>query len=200
MGDYRAMNKETRAIVLGLFVVVIFALGLAYWRGPSRDFHRIRGFRVEVKKKDGDETRKLSVHVPVALIAQLTRLAHIDDALDGDIRTAWDKSDVTPRQILDAADASTPEKPGIIKKDDQTIEVRADGEAILIDVHDDWDKRVHIRLPRSLVEVFSADHPMSVRDLIRHLDELDPGDLVTIRDRDDEITITAEPRRGLRIS
>ena len=95
---------------------------------------------------------------------------------------------------------STPDKPGIIKKDDQTIEVRSDGDAILIDVHDDWDKRVHIRLPRSLVEVFSSDHPMSARDLIRHLDELDPGDLVTIRDRDDEITITAEPRRGLRIS
>ena len=194
------MNKETRAIVLGLFVVVVFALGLAYWRGPARDFHRIRGFRVEVKKTDGNETRKFSVHVPVALIAQLTRLAHIEDTLDGDIRTAWDESDVTPRQILDAADGSTPDKPGIIKKDDETIEVRADGDAILIDVHDDWDKRVHIRLPRSLVEVFSSDHPMSARDLIRHLDELDPGDLVTIRDRDDEITITAEPRRGLRIS
>ncbi len=194
------MNKETRAIVLGLFVVVVFALGLAFWRGPARDFHRIRGFRVEVKKTEGDETRKFSVHVPVALIAQLTRLAHIDDALDGDIRTAWDKSDVTPRQILDAADASTPEKPGIIQKDDQTIEVRSDGDAIQIDVKDDWDKRVHIRLPRSLVEVFSADHPISARDLLRHLDELDPGDLVTIRDRDDEITITAEPRRGLRIS
>ena len=194
------MNKETRAIVLGLFVVVVFALGLAYWRGPARDFHRIRGFRVEVKKTDGDETRKFSVHVPVALIAQLARLAHIEDTLDGDIRTAWDESDVTPRQILDAADASTPDKPGIIKKDDETIEVRADGDAILFDVHDDWDKRVHIRLPRSLVEVFSSDHPMSARDLLRHLDELDPGDLVTIRDRDDEITITAEPRRGLRIS
>ncbi len=37
---------------------------------------------------------------------------------------------------------------------------------------------------------------MSTRDLLRHLDELDPGDLVTIRDRDDEITITAEPRKG----
>jgi hypothetical protein len=200
MGDLREMNKEVRAIVLGLFVVVIFALGLAYWRGPARDFHRIRGFRVEVKKTEGDETRKFSVHVPVALIAQLTRLAHIDDAIDGDIRTAWDKHDVTPRQILDAADASTPEKPGIIQKDDQTIEVRSDGNAIQIDVKDEWDKRVHIRLPRSLVEVFSADHPMSARDLIRHLDELDPGEIVTIRDRDDEITITAEPRRGLRIS
>jgi hypothetical protein len=194
------MNKEVKAVVLGLLVVVVFALGLAFWRRPAREFHRIKGFKVEVKKKDGDETRKLSIHVPVALLAQLTRLARIDDALDGDIRAAWDKSDVTPRQILDAADQSTAEKPGIIRHDDSTIEVRAEGESILIDVRDDWDQKVHIRLPRYLVEVFSDDHPMSTRDLLRHLDELNPGDLVTIRDRDDEITITAEPRKGLRIS
>ncbi len=180
MGDLRAMNKEVRAVVLGLFVVVIFALGLAFWRGPSRDFHRIKGFRVEVKKTDGDETRKFSVHVPVSLLAQLTRLANIDDALDGDIQMAWDKNDVTPRQILDAAEASTPEKPGIIQHDDSTIEVRAEGKTILIDVRDDWDQKVHIELPRYLLEVFSDDHPMSARDLLRRLDELEPR-----RPRDD---------------
>lgn len=194
------MNKEVRAVVLGLFVVVVFALGLAFWRGPSRDFHRIKGFRVEVKKTDGDETRRFSVHVPVSLLAQLTRLARIDDTLDGDIKMAWDESDITPRQILDAADASTPEKPGIIQHEDSTIEVRSEGGTILIDVRDDWDQKVHIQLPRTLVEVFSDDRPMSTRDLLRHLDELDPGDLVTIRDRDDEITITAEPKKGLQIS
>lgn len=194
------MNKEVRAIVLGLFVVVLFALGLAYWKGPARDFHRIKGFRVEVQKKDGDETRKLSIHVPVALLAQLTRLAHIDDALDGDLRTAWDKGDVTPRQILDAADASTAEKPGLIEKDGTTLEVRGEGDSILIDVRDDWDQKVHIQVPRHLVEIFSEDQPMSVRDLMRSLDELNPGDRVTIRDRDDEITITAEARKGLQAS
>jgi len=194
------MNKEVRAVVLGLFVVVIFAIGLAFWRGPSRDFHRIKGFRVEVKKTDGDETRKFSVHVPVSLLAQLTRLANIDDALEGDVRAAWDDSDVTPREILDAADASTPEKPGVIQHDDSTIEVRSAGNTILIDVRDDWDEKVHIEVPRYLVEVFSDDQPMSARDLLRRLDELNPGDIVTIRDRDDEITITAEPKKGLQIS
>ena len=195
------MNKETRAIVVGLFVVVVFALALAAWRGPSREFRRIKGFKVEVRTKDGDETRRLSVNVPVSLLAQLTRLAHIDDALDGDIRSAWDKSDITPRQLLDAADASTPEKPGLIERDDSKIEVRQQEDALLIDVHDDWDHNVHIRVPRSLVEAFSDDHPISTRDILHRLDELDPGDVVTIRDRDDEITITAQPRKGhLRIS
>ena len=128
------MNKETRAIVLGLFVVVVFALCLSAWRGPAREFRNIKGFQVEVKKTEGDETRAFHFTVPVALLAQLTRLAHIDDALDGDIRAAWDKGDITPRELLDAADESRPDKPSVIKNDDATIEVRQDGDAILVDV------------------------------------------------------------------
>ena len=41
--------------------------------------------------REGDETRAFHFTVPVSLLAQLTRLAHIDDALDGDIRAAWTK-------------------------------------------------------------------------------------------------------------
>lgn len=195
------MNKETRAVVLGLFVVVLFALGLSFWRGPARDFQKIRGFRVDVRTKDGDDTRKMSINVPVSLLAQLTRLARFDDALDGDIRTAWDKEEITPKQILDAADASAPDKPGLIETDEAKIEVRQDGGAILLDVRDDWEHDVHIRVPRSLIEVFADDRPISTRDILRRLDELDPGDVVTIRDKDDEITITAQPKkRGIHIS
>jgi hypothetical protein len=195
------MNKETRAIVLGLFVVVLFALGLSFWRGPARDFQKIRGFRVEVRTKEGDETRRMSFNVPIALVAQITRMAKIDDAIDGDVRAAWDKQEITPKQILEAADASTEEKPGMIEHEDTKVEVRRDGDAILLDVRDDWDKNVHIRVPRSLIEVFAEDRPISTRDILRRLDELDPGDVVTIRDRDDEITITAQPKkRGIHIS
>jgi hypothetical protein len=196
------MTKETRAIVLGLFVVVLVAIALAFWRRPASEFHRIRAFRVEVKKKDGGETRSFSFNVPVALLAQLTRLAHIEN-FESDMRAELEKSEITPRQILDAADESEegPDgKPGVIKKDEATIEVRKDGDALKIDVKDDWDKQVHIRVPRSLIEAFSDDRPFTVRDIIHRLDELDPGDVVTIRDRDDEVTITAVPRRGLRIS
>lgn len=195
------MSKEVRAVVFGLVVVVLAAIGLSFWRGPARDFHRIKGFRVEVKKKDGDETRRMAFHVPVALLAQLTRIAHFDESFDRDIRQAWDKKDITPRQILDAADQSDKDKPGIIRKDDATIEVRVDGDEILIDVKkDDSDENVHIGLPRHLLEVFAEDHPLSARDLIRRLDELNPGDPVTIRHGDDEVVITAEEKKGLKIS
>lgn len=195
------MSKEVRAVVFGLVVVVLAALAVSFWRGPAREFHRIRNFRVDVKKKDGDEIRRMSFNVPVTLLAQLTRIAHLDDAFDRDIRRAWDNNDITPREILDAADESDADKPGIIKKDDKTIEVRASGDQILIDVRDEPDDDVHIALPRYLVEVFAEDHPLSTRDLLHRLDELNPGDPVTIRHGDDEVVITAEPKKkGLQIS
>lgn len=193
------MTKEVRAVVLGLFVVVIAALALSFWRRPAAEFRRIRGFRVEVKKTDGGETRTVSFNVPVSLLAHLARLAHLE-SLGGDIRTDWGKGDVTPDQILGAADESAPGKPGVIKKDDSTIEVTADGAALVIDVKDEWDKNVHIRLPRTLVEALAGDHAISTREILRRLDELGPGDVVTIKDRDSEVTITAQPRRGRHIS
>jgi hypothetical protein len=198
------MSREIRAVVFGLVVVVIFAIGLALWRRPANEsFHRIRAFRVEVKKKDGGETRTMSFNVPVTLLAQMTRLAHIEN-FEADMHREFEKGEITPRQILDAADASEEGengKPGIIKKDDATIEVRKEGSAVRIDVKDDWDKHVRVRVPRSLIEAFSDDHPLSIRDVIHRLDELEPGDVVSIQDGDEgEVTITAVPRRHLRIS
>jgi hypothetical protein len=194
------MNKDVRAVVLGLFVIVVVAIGFAIWRRPSHEFQRIRGFKVEVRTTEGDETRKFNFTVPVSLLAQLTRLANLDDTLNGNIRAAWDDSEITPRQILDAADASTPEKPGTFEVDGHSVEVRGQDGRIVIDVKDDWDKEVHIAVPRHLVEVFADDEPLTTRELLRRLDELNPDDVVTIRDHEDEITIRAEARKRPRIS
>jgi hypothetical protein len=193
------MSKDLRAVVLGLVVVVMAAIALSLWRRPAAEFHRIRAFHVQIKKTDRGQTRSLSVNVPVSLLAQLARLAHLED-LGGDIGADWGKGHVTPRRILDAADESAPGKPGVLQDEDSTVEVAKDGDMLVIDVKDDWGKRVHIRLPRTLVEAISEDHPVSIREILRRLDELGPDDVVTIRDEDSEVTITALPRRGLRVS
>jgi hypothetical protein len=193
------MNRELRAVVLGLVVVVLVAVGISLWRRPAAEFRRIRGFRVQVKKTDGGETRTASFNVPVSLLAQLARLSHLED-LGGDIRSDWGKGHVTPRRILDAADESAPGKPGVIHEDESTVEVVADGDMLQIDVKDDWGKHVHVRLPRLLVETIAEDHPVSIREILRRLDELGPDDVVKIQDDDSEVTITALPRRHLRIS
>lgn len=200
MGELRRMNKDVRAVVLGLLVVVLVAMGFAMWRGPSQEFKKLKGFQVEVKKTEGDETRTFNFTVPVSLLAQLSRLARLDHKLDGDIRAAWDDADITPRQILDAADAATPDQPGVVEVDGHVVEVRSKDGSILIDVKDDWDRKVHIEIPRHLVEVFVDDEPLTTRELLRRLDELNPDDKVTIRDHEDEITIRAEARKRLKIS
>ena len=189
------MTKEARAVVLGLFVVVLIALALSLWRRPAAEFRRIKEFRVEFVEKDGDSTRRGSFRVPSGLVAGLAKLTPFSD-LKGDISAEWGHGDVTPRDILDAARQSKPGSPGVIKKDDATIEVLDDGTSLDIDIKDDWDKHVRVRLPRVLVEGFADDATLSTSDVLRRLDELEPGDVVRIEDRDSEITVTAVPRKS----
>jgi hypothetical protein len=193
------MTREVRAVVLGLIVVVLVALALARWNRPGREFSHIRGFRVEVREKDGDATRKVSFRVPVSLVARIASMMPLEK-IRTDMNADWGRGDVSVRDILDAAERSAPGKPGVIKKEDTTVEVLADGQALEIDVKDDWDKSVHVRLPRVLIEGLSDEHHLSTHEILRRLDEMGPGDVVIIKQRDNQVTITAEPRRGLHVS
>jgi hypothetical protein len=191
------MSRETRAVVLGLFVVVLIALALSWWRRPAAEFQKIQGFHVEVRGKDGNG----SFDVPSNFVARVAKLAHLDSII-GDAKSEWARGDVTPRDILDAAEQSSPDKPGVIQKGQDRIEVLADGDALEIDVKDEWDKHVHVRLPRAVVEAMAGDGRISTSEILRKLDELGPGDVVTIKANDGEVTITARPRRhrGIHIS
>jgi hypothetical protein len=186
--------KELRAIVLGLLVVVLVMIGISLWRRPSRELKHLRGFKVEIQKSEGGERRRhISFHVPISLIARLTTLVPFQD-FGGDFRTDWGHGDLSAKDILDAADRSAPGQPGEIKRDHNTITVAADGVALDIVVNDDCDKTVRMRIPRSLVESLSSEKSITPREILRKLDELGPGDVVVINDRDDQLTITAEPR------
>ena len=44
--------KETRAVVLGLAVVMIVVAMLAYWKRPAPEFTRVKGFKVEVQERE----------------------------------------------------------------------------------------------------------------------------------------------------
>jgi hypothetical protein len=185
--------REVRAVVIGLVIVVLGALALAWWRRPAPEFARIKGYRVDVREKEGDSTRRVSFTVPTNLIARIARFAPIED-IGGDLKAEWDDGELSARDVLDAADRSAPGSPGVIERDRKRIEVTANGPALEIVVKDDWDKTVRFRLPRSLVESFSGESNISPRDILKRLDELGPGEVVTIRDGNDEVTITAEPR------
>jgi hypothetical protein len=185
--------RETRAVVLGLLVVVLVAIAIAVWRRPARELRHLRGFKVEIQKSEGATRRHVSFHVPIALVARVASLVPMAD-WGRDFRSDWGDGEVTAQDILDAAGRSAPGKPGEITRDHNRIEVTADGSALEIVVKDDWDRTVQVRVPRSLVESLSSEKRISPREILRRLDELGPGDVVVIRDRDDEVTITAEPR------
>jgi hypothetical protein len=184
--------KEIRAIVFGLVVVILAAAALAFWRRPAPEFARVKGFKVEVKEREGDSTHRVTFSVPSSLVARVAKLSPIR-RFGGDIHAEWD-GDVTPRDILNAAAESAPGRPGIIKKDNNSIEVMAEGTALDIQIRDDWGKSVHIRVPRAIVESFSGDREITPKEILERIDELGPGDVVVVRDGDKEVTITAEPR------
>ena len=184
--------KELRAVVFGLVIVLLVAAALAFWRRPSPEFAHVKGFKVEVKEREGDSTHRVTFSVPSNLVARVAKLSPIR-RFGSDMHTSWE-GDITPREILDAAAGSAPGKPGVIKKNNNTIEVLAEGTALNIDIKDDWGKSVHLRVPRAIVESFSGDREITPREILRKIDELGPGDVVVVRDRDKEVTITAEPR------
>jgi hypothetical protein len=185
--------KELRAVVFGLLVLVLILVAIAVWRRPARELTHVRGFKIEIQKTEGRSRRHVSFHVPIALVARVASLVPISD-FGGDFRSDWNNHDLTARDLLDAADRSSPGKPGEIQRDHAKIEVTAEGRALEIVCTDEWDKTVRVRVPRALVESLSAEKNITPREILRRLDELGPGDIVVIRDRDDEVTITAEPR------
>jgi hypothetical protein len=190
--------KEVRAIVLGLVVVLLVAMGLAFWHRPAPEFTRIKEFHVEIKNRDGDATRRLKFTVPTNFISRIAHLSHLD-SVGGNIAKDWGNGDVSVQDILDAADKSAPGKPGVIEKGDSKIEVADESGTLAIDVRDSWDKHVHVRLPRSVIEGLSDERSISTSEILRRLDQLEPGDIVTIQDSDSEVTITAVPRKSHRL-
>ena len=184
--------KEIRAVVIGLVVVLLAAMAIGYWRRPGREFRRVRGYRVEISKNDGGSRRHVSFTVPMSLVARIATLAPVTDIGGG--RGDWNDSNVTARDILEAAKQSAPGHPGVISRDHNRLEVTADGPTLEIVAKDDWDKVVRIRVPRSLVEAFNGDARISPRDVLHKLDDMGPGDVVSIHDRDADVTITAQAR------
>ncbi|HKD11895.1 MAG TPA: hypothetical protein VKE50_07455 [Thermoanaerobaculia bacterium] len=185
--------KETRAVVLGVLIVVVVAIAVAVWRRPAHEFKRVRGYHVEIQKTENGSSKHLSFTVPMTLVARVATMVPFTD-LGSDIRNDWGNGDVTPRDILDAADRSSPGKPAEITRDHLRLQVSTEGNAIEIQIRDDWDRNVRVRVPRALVESLSGQKRLSPRDILQKLDEMGPGDVVVIKDRDDQVTITAQAR------
>jgi hypothetical protein len=191
--------KETRAVVLGLVVVALIALVWSFFRRPARGMRRVRSFHVEVHSRDEGRQANVSVRIPGFLAGKAIEMA--TDALGRDF-DEWrfedgDEHRVTPREILDAADRSEPGKPTAIDlgPHDAALEVSREGDTIRIVVTEHHGRRrTEITVPRTVVEGLSQSDRLSARELLARIDDLGPGEIVSIKTDDAEIRITAEPR------
>ena len=184
--------REIRAVVAGLVVVVVIAMLWALWQRPAKEFHKIRGYRVEIQKDEGGTRKQVRFTVPIVTVARLASFIPLD--FHGHWDSEWADGELTGRDLLDAAKDSAPGKPGVIERRGNRIEVMADGAALDISIKDDWGKNVRVRVPRSLVEGVSEGKGFSIKDVLKKLDELGPGDVVHVQDGDNEVTITAEAK------
>jgi hypothetical protein len=185
--------KETRAVILGLVVVMIVVAMIAYWRRPAPEFARVKSFKVEVQERENGSMHRVSFSIPSNLVARVAKLAPIE-RFGADINADWDDHDITPREILEAADRSEPGKPTVLEKNDKTVEVQGLGNIVEIRVHDSWGKNVQVRLPRAIIESVSGGRDISPKELLERIDELGPGDVIHVQDGDNRVTITAQPR------
>ena len=193
--------KETRAIVLGLVVVLVVALVWGFFRRPAPGMRRVRSFRVQIDGDRDGRRKHVSVRIPGFLVGKVSSLAsHAWD--EGDF-TVWDFSGeeghvrITPRDILDAADKSAPGKPVAIpirEGGDDRLEVSREGDVIHIVVFDHGRHDVEITAPRPLIAGLSQEKALSLRELLKRIDDLGPGELVTVTSEDATIRVTAEAR------
>ena len=201
-GGVRSLEmRETRAIVVGLVVVLVVALVWGFFRRPAPGMRRVRSFRVQIDGDRDGRRKHVSVRIPGFLVGKVSSLAsHAwdeNDFAEWDFNSDGDRIRITPRDILDAADKSEPGKPvpvPIREGGDDRLEVSRDGETVRIQVYDHGRHDVEISAPRALVAGLSQEKALSFRELLHRIDELGPGELVTLKSEDATIKVTAEGR------
>jgi hypothetical protein len=193
--------KETRAIVVGFVVVLMVALVWGVFRRPAAGMRKVRSFRVQIDGEHDGRHKHVSVRIPGFLVGKVSSLAsHAwdeNDFSDWDFSGDGERVRITPKNILDAADKSEPDKPTPIpirSGGEDRLEVSREGESIHVVVYDHGRHDVEITAPRALIAGLSQEKALSLRDLLHRIDELGPGELMTLRSEDATIKVTAEAK------
>ena len=165
MGDLYAMSKEVRAVVLGLVVVVLAAIALAFWRGPAPEFRRIKGFRVEVVEKGRRRDPPDGLPRP-RRPARRPRDAHpLDESFDGDLREAWGKGRRhAPRHSRRGRPEQARTSPGSSRRTTRPSRSAPRATSLEIDVKEELGQaRAHPPAPATWSKCFAEDHRASPR-------------------------------------
>lgn len=190
--------RETRAIVVGVVVIVLIAFAWSFFRRPAAGMRRVRAFRVEIHGDAHGDRQNISLRIPGFFVGKAVQMAsgawerQWSRARDFD----FDGSTITPRQLLDAADRSRSGPAVTLDTGRGHLDVRQDGAAIHITARGDGGRHesAEITVPRALIESLAQEEPLSPRELLARIDEMGPGDLVCVKSEDGEVRITAEAR------
>jgi hypothetical protein len=192
--------KETRAIVLGLVVVVIIAFCWSFFRRPAAGMKRVRSFRVEIRGEKHGEPQNISLRIPGYFVGKAVQMA------SKGWERAWrrgsegfdfDGTSITPKEILEAADRSRPGSPATIEIDRGRgrMDVSREGASVRLSVHGEGERHgAEIVIPRALIESLAQEEPLSPREVLARIDQMGPGDLVSIKSDEAEVRVTAEGR------
>ncbi len=187
--------KETRAIVLGLVVVVLVAFVWSFFRRPAAGMRRVRSFRVEIHGDSRGEQQNISLRIPGFFVGKAVQMA--SGAWEREWRRSrtldFDGTTITPRQILDAADRSRSGQAVSLDTEHGHLDVRQEGTSIHLTVREgDRHESAEITFPRVLVESLAQEEPLSPREVLARIDAMGPGDLIRVKSEDGEVRITAE--------
>jgi|PersoiStandDraft_1058852.scaffolds.fasta_scaffold11574_3 hypothetical protein len=185
--------KETRAVVLGLVAVVMIAFVWAFFRRPAPGMSRVRALRVEIQ--DHREGKTVSIRVPGFLMGASARIAsRVWEKARRHGGFDWSDSDVTPKEILEAAERSRQGQASVLTtRDGHHVEVASLGPAVRLTVSGEDSHHASIELPRALLERLAQNADITPRELLQRLDEMGPGELVAIHSDDADVRVTAEP-------
>jgi hypothetical protein len=191
--------KELRAIVLGLVVVVLIALVWGFLRRPATGMTRVRSFRVEIDGRENGREKHISVRLPGVLVGKVSQLVshswENDDWRDWTFEVDGENRRITPREILEAAEKSSPGHPTRIEihGGNEALDVIAEGDEVRVHVlHDGARREAEIVLPKILLAGLAQEKPISPREILRRIDSLGPGQIVSIRSEDGNVRVVAE--------
>ncbi len=169
-------EKDVRAVVLGLLVVVLVAMGFAMLARPGPGVHAAQG----IPGRGEEDRRRRDAHLPLHgpgrpwsrgsrgspgwITSSTATFGRPGTTATSRLARSW-----TPRT------PATPEQPGVIEERRTRVEVRSKDGSLLIDVKDNWDQQGAHRGPPPLVEVFVDDEPLTTREMLQRLDELGPA-------------------------
>ncbi|MFQ5744035.1 MAG: hypothetical protein ACE5HV_10655 [Acidobacteriota bacterium] len=183
------MITDRKSLLAALLAVGLLSTGLARAQQPSPWLH----IRVV---ENGDEGRKVSVNLPISLVAVALDVAEAELHRQGhqlrhegfeveDLRRIW-------KEVCAAGDAEFV----TIEDDEQTVRISRQGERVLVEIEDpdEGTQKGRIELPVSVVEALlsGGGEDLDMRGALEELVRTQVGEIVRVEKDETSVRVWIE--------